>query len=230
MPRSRTLLVLLALATLVAGARLSGLGFDDVVAFVERLRGLGPLGFAIFVALYALATWGMVPASWLQGAAGFLYGPFVGFAVAWLSSTAFGAGSFWLARGRFRPRVERWLGEHEQLGDLDAAVGERGAPLVALVRLPPISPYNVINYLFGLTSVSPRAYLLGSAVGGLIPCFVWSFVGAQVADLGSLTTGSGLPAWVQTSGIVITAVVTVMLAWIARRAVEQAAAVARARS
>jgi uncharacterized membrane protein YdjX (TVP38/TMEM64 family) len=183
----------------------------DVARAAEGLAWLrrgGPEATALFVGLYLLGTLAMAPASWLQGTAGFLYGPVVGVVVASLLSTFGGTLSFLLARRALRrPLLARFGGR--RLAALDGAVAEGGTSLVALLRLSPVSPYNVVNYMLGLTQVPLRSYVIGSWAGSLVPVTLYVYVGSTVGDLSALLSGEAQqPSWVRWVGLGLTVVVT----------------------
>lgn len=197
----------LVFVTLVAGAEP---GARLLLSAIEWVRGAGPAGLVVFLGLYAATTWLMVPASWMQMVAGFLFGPVTGFLVALACSTGFGAVSFRLARGALRDRIQRRLARGRWLATLDGAVTEGGAPMVALLRVSPISPYNIVNYALGLTGVRFRDYLVGTLAGSLLPLVLYAQLGASASDLAAVVAGEATgPAWVQWLGLALTALATV---------------------
>lgn len=224
MSRAKIAVTVLVLALAAGALWWSGLTFDEVAHRVSCLRGMGLWGLAVFVVLYATCTWLMVPASWLQGAAGFLYGPLAGIGLAWLASTGFGAVSFLLARGRLREPIAARIGAG-RLAALDDAMAERGTSVVALIRLSPISPYNMLNYALGATPVSPRSYLVGSALGGIVPCVVWALVGASLSDLSAVADASAAPPWTRYAVIGFTLVASAGIARFVKGALDRARAV-----
>jgi uncharacterized membrane protein YdjX (TVP38/TMEM64 family) len=152
----------------------------------------------------------MVPASWTQMAAGFLFGPILGFATIALCSGGFGAASFVLARTWLRRPVRRALDGRGWVTALDRVVTEGGVPMVALLRLPPVSPYNTLNYALGVTGISFRTYLLGTVLGALLPWLMYALVGASVSDLAALLAGNAAgPSWARWVGLAVTAVATI---------------------
>ena len=141
-------------------------GFLDVGARFEALRewidSLGSWGPAAFVLIYVLAVVFAFPASALTVVAGALFGTFWGVVLVSIGSTA-GAGlSFLIARYFAREATARWLSRSERFTKLDALAGEHGAVIVALTRLVPIFPFNLLNYGFGLTRVPFTTYLFWS--------------------------------------------------------------------
>ncbi len=119
----------------------------------------GPLVFGI---IYIIAVVAAVPASALTIAAGALFGTVTGVILVSISATA-GAGlAFLISRYLARESVQGWLSKNEKLKRLDRMTEEHGAVIVALTRLVPIFPFNLLNYGFGLTRVRFWTYLFWS--------------------------------------------------------------------
>lgn len=228
-PAGRYALIAVGLAALVATLWWVGPDVQQLAAWLTWMREGGTTGVVAFVAFYAVATWLMAPASWLQGTAGFLFGPLVGLVTASLLSTGFGTVSFLLARtGLRRPLLRRFEGP--RLRAIDLAVGEGGASLVALLRLSPVSPYNVVNYLLGLTGVRTRDYVVGTWAGSLVPVALYSYVGSTVGELSLLLAGEAeAPSWVQWIGLGLTVIVTMGVTRFAKTTLNDAMARAEGR-
>lgn len=203
----------LSAALLVGGlvyvlVRETGLSLACAMTEVERVRDAGPAGFVAFLGLYALGTWAMLPASWLSGASGFLYGALPGIALAWTASTFFGWLAFEGTRGRLRERFMGWIHRRgaDRFDAIDRMIARRGLVAVVLLRLSPLAPYNIINYLLGLTSVSRGTYLLGTVIGGVVPALVYGLVGSAVSDLATMNeAGRGNP--IATAAVITTTVI-----------------------
>lgn len=128
----------------------------------EWVGSLGAWGPLVFSAIYIMAVIAAVPASALTIAAGAIFGTAIGVAVVSVSATA-GAGlAFLLARYAARGPVQDWLAGNEKFERLDRMTEEHGAVLVALTRLVPVFPFNLLNYGFGLTRVPFWTYLFWS--------------------------------------------------------------------
>ena len=194
---------------------------DGLVEGVEWVRSAGAKGTLVFVVAYVIATFAMVPASWLMGASGFLYGPMWGLLLASTLSTVSGTGCFAVARLLLRKRLQhRITGRWAQV---DRAVADGGLGLVVLLRLSPLSPYNLVNYGMGLTGVGWRDYVLGSWMGALVPIALWCVIGASVSDLGALLAGDVTgPVWARILGLGITLFATIAVTAFARRALDRA--------
>ena len=184
----------------------------------------GLAGDLAFFALYGLTTLSMVPASWSSAAAGYLYGPIVGFFVASLYTTFYAAIAFTLGRSLLQAPLERRLAGHPRLVALDRALCRRGLVVVALLRLAPIVPFNVLTYLFAATRVQRRDFVLGTWLGGLGQALLGSQLGASAPDLAALLSGTGGPSWLQSAMLVLSLVLLLPLGSVARsmlREIEQ---------
>ena len=92
---------------------------------------------------------------------------------------------FLLARYAGRQKVEALIA-----GKLDARWrnllnGNTGFLLLVLLRLIPAVPYNLINYAFGLTSMSFRTYLIASAIGIIPGTLAFINIGDKALDMTS---------------------------------------------
>jgi uncharacterized membrane protein YdjX (TVP38/TMEM64 family) len=149
-------------ATLVAA--IIGLGLHRQLlqpATIERqLQRFGGWAPILFLLLYALATVVFVPV--LTVAGGALFGPIWG--TLWnLTGATLGATlAFVIARYVASDWIAARIGE--RLGRLMRGVEEEGWRFVALVRLVPLFPFNLMNYAPGLTRIRLREYVITSFV------------------------------------------------------------------
>jgi uncharacterized membrane protein YdjX (TVP38/TMEM64 family) len=196
-------------------------GPSEVVAVLTEVRGAGPLGHLAFLMAYVVAAVAFVPGGVMQGAAGFLYGPLGGFAFAWPAGVISGSVSFFLARTVLRDVVAARLSG--RLARLDGALAANGTAVVALLRISPLSPFNMVHYALGLTGVSWRAFAIGTLLGSVPPCALFVFIGSTVADLTLLLDGSAQEGlgWTRWVGGALTVVATAGITLMARRALRR---------
>lgn len=121
----------------------------------------------LFAAVMSLAVWAMFPGFVFTVAAGVLFGPVTGVAVAWVG-TVLGA---WLAfesgRSFLHDFVVRHVEKRPLLRRLNTHAADRGVMLIFLSRLVMVVPWNVLNYLASMSRVSRRDYLIGTVAGTL---------------------------------------------------------------
>ena len=189
-----------------------------IVSFLETLQSAGLAAWVGFVLLWGVIALTGLPVSWMQLTSGFLLGPVWGYALAFVLSNAWGFVGFVLARTVLRDRAQRFVERTPVFSAMDAAVRERGAWMVLLLRVSPLAPYNVVNLALGTTMVSIRDYVMGSMVGALLPMALYVGVGASVSDLAAVWSGEvAAPGWARSLGLIVTAVATILVTWRVRR-------------
>ena len=229
LPGVRRLIALLA----VAAALLVAARVLPAAAWLAQLNGLftrlGPWGIGLFVLVYALAAVLFVPGSPLTIGAGVIYGLGPGFAAVSAGSTLGAACAFLVARYLARGRVERWIGADPRFRAIDEAVGRDGGTIVLLTRLSPVFPYNLLNYLYGVTRVRFFAYLLASWIGMLPGTLLYVYLGFAGRTVAQAAAGgparSPAEYCVCGVGLVATIAVTVHVTRLARRALGRRAGV-----
>jgi uncharacterized membrane protein YdjX (TVP38/TMEM64 family) len=207
----------LIIGTVVLGTLaylLSGLPLTTcILTTVDVVRGAGALGVVLFALAAVVMGAFVLPASWPQMASGFLYGPAWGFLLAWALAVVSAWVNATLGHRLFRERVRAIQQERGGLAaKLDERLAERGTSLVVLLRLPPVLPFHPISYALGATRVSMGSVVLGTAIGGIAPVALHSFLGASVTELAVLLEGgtpdAGPVFWV-TGALTILAVAAV---------------------
>lgn len=91
----------------------------------------------------------LVPASVLTLGAGALYGPVIGTVVVSAASTTGCTLAFLSSRYLIRPLAEDRLNQNSLFQALQRRIPERGAKLVLLLRLTPLVPFGLLNYMCG---------------------------------------------------------------------------------
>ena len=190
------------------------------------LRGVGPAGILIYTAVYAAANVLRMPGSWLGAGAGLVFGLVWGTVAVSLGSTAGAALAFLLARRLGRARLERWLRKSPNVGEIDAAIQQEGWKIVLLMRLSPLVPFNLSNYVFGLTGIRFRPYVLASWSGMLPGTVLYVYLGV-VGRMGlQATSGAGpnrdpMEYALLVLGLMATIAVSIYLAYLAKRALNK---------
>ncbi|KAK1558310.1 hypothetical protein Q3G72_000960 [Acer saccharum] len=64
-----------------------------------------------------------------------------------------------------------------------------GRTIVFLLRLVPLLPFNMLNYLLSVTPIGVRQYMLASWLGMMPSTFALVYVGTTVKDLSDVTHG-----------------------------------------
>jgi uncharacterized membrane protein YdjX (TVP38/TMEM64 family) len=216
--------LVLVVAGLIAAGRFLPLKdwFDAALAWAG---GLGYWGPGIVVALYVVACVLFLPGSVLTIGAGLIFGFWIGIVTVSLGATLGACAAFWVGRTVGRGWVAKKIAGNAKFAALDEAVGREGFKIVLLTRLSPVFPFNLLNFAFGLTRVNFRNYALASWIGMLPGTVMYVYIGSAARSLAEArnrprTLGEEIFIW---AGLAVTVVVAVLVARIARRALEQAA-------
>jgi uncharacterized membrane protein YdjX (TVP38/TMEM64 family) len=156
------LLLSIIIVIIVLSARL-GVG-EKLGVLQDWIQSLGFLGPQVFSAVYAAATVAALPGSALSILAGAIFGPVVGVITVIFSATLGASLAFLVSRYFARSSIEKWLEGNEKFRKLDELTERHGDIMVAITRLLPIFPFNLLNYGFGLTRVPFKTYVLWSFV------------------------------------------------------------------
>jgi uncharacterized membrane protein YdjX (TVP38/TMEM64 family) len=135
---------------------------EKLAALRNWIQSLGVLGPAVFMGLYILGVVAGIPGSALTVAAGGLFGSLLGVVLVSLAATTGASLAFLIARYFARDAVATWLSKREKFKRLDVMTEEHGAMIVAITRLVPIFPFNLLNYGFGLTRIPFWTYVFWS--------------------------------------------------------------------
>jgi uncharacterized membrane protein YdjX (TVP38/TMEM64 family) len=194
---------------------------DWLKVFGDRVSDLGPMGAVLFGAVYVVAALLLVPGAILTVGAGLLFGLLWGTVVVSLASTAAAALAFLIARYFARQRVEILARKNEKFEAIDRAIGQNGWKVVGLLRLSPLIPFSISNYLYGLTAVDFLPYVAASWVGMLPGTILYVYLGAVG---GNLREGREKNPWewaLLGAGLLATAAVTLIVTRVARRELEK---------
>lgn len=196
--------------------------------FNDWVAGLGPKGLIVYIGVYALATVLFLPGSILTIGAGFLFGVLKGTIVVSAGSTIGASLAFLVSRYAARDWVAGKAAASPRFKAIDRAIGLQGWKIVGLLRLTPAIPFNLSNYLYGLTSVRFLPYVLASWLGMLPATIMYVYLGTVGKAGLDAAAGTTARSWPQNAllgvGLLATVAVTVLITRIARNALKETAA------
>ena len=174
------LVILLVISGVAAGAAYfhGTLSVDALEMWMARLGIWAPI---VFILLYTVATVGMVPGSIFDLTGGALFGPYFGSLLDFTGGILGAALAFLVARYLARDWVERRAGP--RLQEVMRNVDAEGWKFVAFLRLVPVFPYNVMNYLLGLTRIPFHHYVLATAVFMAPSTIAYTWIGYAGREL-----------------------------------------------
>ncbi|MEO7086138.1 MAG: TVP38/TMEM64 family protein [Gemmatimonadaceae bacterium] len=215
-PPARAALVRLgALALILVVVAFLGYQFDwfdprhtlQHVATLRATHGIGVFS-AGFVLAFGIAAALGVPGLPLTVIAGVLFGTVVGSALSWVGGMLGAVGGYWIACTIGRDVVTRWLKRFERVDN--AIADSRDFTGMLRLRLIPILPLGVTNFVGGLAR-APFASYLGATAIGIIPSTV---IYAYFAD--SFLEGVGKGSSTARISLIVASVLMILLSFVPR--------------
>jgi uncharacterized membrane protein YdjX (TVP38/TMEM64 family) len=193
--------------------------------WVDSLGVLAPI---VYMIIYNVATLLFIPGSLLTLKGGCLFGLLLGSIYVTIAAMFGAICAFLIGRYLSRDWVCKQIESNDKFKAINQAVKREGWKIVLLTRLSPIFPFNLLNYVFGVTQVSLKDYVLGSI--GMIPAtLVYVYIGSLASDLATVnmsnqptTTETQIAQWViRIIGLIATIAVTVYITHLANKALDE---------
>ena len=154
----------------------------------DAVSQCGSWAAAAYIGLFTLLPAFFFPVAALALSGGLLFGLVWGSIYTFLGAILNCTLMFLLARYVGREKVEQLIQKklsplwQKRLQNLNS---RGGFLLLVILRLIPAVPYNLINYAFGLTSMSYRTYIIGSAIGIIPGTLAFINIGDKALDVTS---------------------------------------------
>ena len=220
-----TLLSAIDFSVIQESVKVSSLNLQEFLQnALQWINSLGAIGGIVFIGIYIIATLAFLPAALLTLGAGVIFGVIWGSIYVFIGATLGAIAAFLVGRYLAQGWVKEKISSYKKFAIIDKAVSKEGLKIVLLVRLSPLFPFNLLNYAFGITSVSFQDYLIGSV--GMIPgTIMYVYFGSLVGDIALIGSknqpGNIILHWViQIMGLIATIAVTVYVTKIAKKALK----------
>ena len=120
--------------------------------------------------------------------------------------------AFLVGRYAARGMVEGMVEKNEALRKIDEGVKHQGWRMLMVTRLVPVFPFNIQNYVYGLTDVPLRTYVLVT-----LPCMLPATIAYNFAA-GSVRTGDfGKTLWYLGIAAVFFVLLSLIPGWVRKR-------------
>lgn len=192
-PRTPWIKLGLGAAAIAAGVVAAWrLGIFDLVSVdnIDRLdawiSGLGVLAPAAFVLLWIAASVLFLPGLPITIVGGLVFGAVWGTVWTTLGANLGAVAAFLAGRYLARGMVERRIATSDGLRRIDAGVRRQGWRMLLITRLVPIFPFNIQNYVYGLTDIKLSTFVLVSLPAMLPATIAYTFAAGAIrtGDLG----------------------------------------------
>jgi len=198
---------------------------DFVIALQQRVLGWGAWSAVCYPLLFALCNLLLLPGGILCVGSGFFFGLWWGFFIVLVGNIIAAAVSFAIARSVGRQWFRNKLSRHPKLAALVPAVEREGWKIVALSQLHPLFPTSLVTYLYGLSRIPFRTYLLWVIIGRTPGLFLYVYLGTLGQFGLNLLQGKSHPRaveyWVWGGAFLISGLILLVLGRIAINALDR---------
>ena len=183
--------------------------FFDKEALVEYLCCLGYWSIALFIGSHIVATMIGVPGTVLVVVGGMIFGLFWGTIWSVIGATLGAIAAFWLSRYLLRDWFKQRFSRHKALARFNQIMDNQAFRCVLTIRFAPISPFNVVNFLLGLTSVDLKSYTAGTFLGIIPGTLAYTWLG--VTGMEALEGRGLIPLFLSLSLLVLLSLLPVLV-------------------
>jgi len=151
---------------------------ESFKAFVISLGLLGPI---IYVGIFVIRPFFLIPSIVLFVGGGLAFGPILGPSYASVGAALGGTVGFWFSRKMGHDYVIKKL----KLGADLIDTTKFSFSMVFLLSLLPIMPVTVINYGAGLSTMKFKNYIVAHILGITPRAFAYGYFGSTLLEIGS---------------------------------------------
>ena len=198
---------------------------EVITALQRRVLSWGAWSAICYPLLFAICNLLLLPGGILCVGSGFFFGLWWGFLIVLVGNIIAATVAFGVARSigqeRFRSRISR----NSKLAVLLPAVEREGWKIVLLSQLHPLFPTSLVTYLYGLSRIRFRTYLLWVTIGRIPGLFLYVYLGTLGQFGMNLAQGKSHPRvveyWVWGGAFVVSALILFVLGRIAIDAMDK---------
>lgn len=167
---------------------------------VEKIAASGPYGYLYFSLVYIAAEMLAIPVFPLTASSGYLFGLFPGYCTVLVSATLAAMASFFIGRTLLREWAMQFTSKWPKWTAIDKAIAKEGLKVITLLRLSPLLPFSLSNYLYGITSVDFWSFSVGTLLGFAPGTFGIVYAGSAGKVLFDPEAGVNAPWYVLAAG------------------------------
>lgn len=182
---------------------------------VDELNMAGMLGIGLFIVAHVVAAVVGIPGTILVVAGGAVYGFWAGTLWSVMGATLGAIAAFLVSRYLFHHWFEQHFGQSPVLTFLKRMMQHNALSCVLVIRLTPISPFNVMNFCFGLSPIDLKSYSLGTVLGIVPGTAIYTSIG--VSGMKALH-GEGIgQLMLSLSGLALLSALPMLIRWLQSR-------------
>ena len=155
---------------------------NNLEKFIESFGTWAPIAMIV---LYIISSPIPMLSPFMAGSAGLLFGTIPGTLLVIFAQILSSFIPFYLARSLGQQWVSKRIKKDQLKEAYEKSEGQGGLVFILLMRLIPVLPWEIQNYIAGLTKVKVPAFLLGTLIGTIPGSFALAFLGDAIKKPGS---------------------------------------------
>ena len=181
----------------------------DRMFLVEYLQANQCCVIIPFIIAYTILTTIGIPGTLLTVAGGVVFGIWWGTLWSVIGATLGALGAFLTARYLLRDYIKNQFKNNQTLAKFDRKIIAQPIAFVLAVRFAPISPFNVVNFLFGLTPINWLSYTVATFFGIIPGTLAYTWLGTSGIE--ALEGNNKLPFFFALSFLTLLSIVPLCL-------------------
>jgi len=182
---------------------------DRLNAWFDGLGFWAPLAFVV---LWIVACVFFLPGLPITIAGGLVFGALWGTVWTTIGANLGATAAFLVGRYLARSMIEQRVSSSETLQRIDTGVRRQGWRMLLITRLVPVFPFNLQNYIYGLTDIKLSTFILVS-----LPAMLPATIAVNFAA-GSIRTGDlGMTFWYLGIAVIFFVLLSFVPSWVVAR-------------
>jgi len=145
------------------------------------ILGFEPWALSVFILLYAINTISLLPPIGIMSlVAGFIFGPLQGTIALMIGSFVGTTATFFISRFFGQRFVESLL--KGKAKEFQQKLDRNGFKVILFIRLIPLIPWEVVNYVSGLSKIRYRDFILATLLGIFPAVVVQTFFADRLSN------------------------------------------------
>ncbi len=153
---------------------------DEIISYFGN--GAAYVSLPLFMAFFIIAVAVAIPVTALTIGAGYVFGFQIGFMLSIVGATVGALLAFLLSRYLFHNYFHKKLAHSKWLSWSKIKDQRTLTRIVLFSRALPFIPFNVVNYVFGLTKVKANRYFIATFIGMIPEVILFSYLGDSLKE------------------------------------------------
>lgn len=147
---------------------------------IKSLGSFAPIAVIGLISLSVAVPPLPIPIPLIEIASGLVFGFGSGFILSWIAQIISSILGFYLARYFGKKIVNRFFSKYKFLEFYKSYLERSGPVAIFITRALMVSPFNIVSYLAGLTSMNIISFSIATIFGTIPEALLYSFIGSII--------------------------------------------------